>query len=98
VDGSDVRMVQGREDLRFALESRKPIGISDKQIGQDLQRNIAPKLRITGAIHLAHAARAKGRLDLIRSESSTRNERHKVESRANCTQNGPAARRPVTQP
>ena len=61
VDRADVRMVQRGEHLRFALEAREAIRIARERVGQDLQRDVAIQLRIARAIHLAHAAGAKGR-------------------------------------
>jgi hypothetical protein len=37
----DVRVIEGRERLRFALESRQPIGVAGKRLGQDLDRDVA---------------------------------------------------------
>ena len=41
VDRTDVRMVERREHLRFALETGEAIGIARERIGQDLQRDVA---------------------------------------------------------
>ena len=59
VDRSDVRMVERRENLRFALESRETVGIGREGIREDLERDVAIEPRIARAIHLAHAARAQ---------------------------------------
>ena len=58
VDRGDVRMIQRREHLRFALEPREPIRIGRERLRQDLERDVAIQPRVAGAIHLAHAARA----------------------------------------
>src|SRR5262249_1634934 len=55
-------------------EARKPIWIARKFERQDLDGDIAPELAIVSAVHLAHAAGAKHRRDLKRSEL-TANER-----------------------
>ena len=60
VDVRDVRMIQRGQHLRFALESREPVGISRERLGQDLDRDVAIQPRVARAIDLAHAARAKG--------------------------------------
>ena len=65
----DVGMVEGGEDLGFAREPRQPVRIARKPIRQNFDRDVTIQLRVARAIHLAHAARAKGREDLIRSES-----------------------------
>jgi len=64
-------MIQRREDLRFALESRQALGIGGEQIRQDLDGDVAMQPRVAGAIHLPHAARANGRNDFVRPEAST---------------------------
>ena len=61
VDRADVRMIERREHARFALEARQPIGVGDEGRRQDLDRDVAPQLRVARAIHLAHAARAEQR-------------------------------------
>jgi hypothetical protein len=71
VNCRDVRMVQRREHLRFALETRNPFGIAGEDLRQDLDRDVAAKLGIARTIHLAHAAGADGRQDLIRTDAST---------------------------
>ena len=68
VDLRDVRMIERREHLRFALEPRQPIGIGRERVRQDLDRDVAIQLRVAGAIHLAHAAAPQERLDLADAE------------------------------
>lgn len=58
VDPRDVRVIQGGQHLRFALESRQPLGIFRKSFRQDLDGNLAAKLTVSGAIHHAHSAGA----------------------------------------
>ncbi len=53
-------MIQRREELRLALEARQPIGIAGEEVGQDLERDVAPEPRVAGAKHLSHAAGANG--------------------------------------
>ena len=62
-------MIQRGEDLRFALEAGEAIGIAGEGIRQNLERDVAIQLRIARAIHLAHAAGAKGREDFVRAEA-----------------------------
>jgi hypothetical protein len=59
VDRADVRMIQRGEYPGFTAEPCKAFRIFREARGQDLQRDVASELRVTGAIHLAHAARAK---------------------------------------
>ena len=68
VDRTDVRMIEGREQPRFTLEARTAIGVGDEGLRQDLDRHVAPELRIARAVHLAHAAGSDQRSDLVRSE------------------------------
>ena len=65
VDGGDVGMIQRREELRFALEAGQPIGIAGEEVGQDLERDVAPEPRVAGAKDLSHATGAKRGDDLI---------------------------------
>ena len=58
-------MVQRREHPRLALEAREAIRVGRELGRQDLDRDVAPELRVARAIHLAHAARADEALDAI---------------------------------
>ena len=58
VDGSDVRMVQGGENLRFTLEPYEAVWVRREGIRQRLERHIAVKFGVVGAVDLAHAALA----------------------------------------
>ena len=51
--------------MGFALEARHATGVLSEGRGQDFEGNFAAEFRIMSAIHLAHAARAKRRHDLI---------------------------------
>jgi hypothetical protein len=51
VDRRDVRMIEGRENLRFTLEAGKPV--EGKGLGEDLQGDVASQLRIAGTIDFA---------------------------------------------
>src|SRR5688572_26182154 len=70
IEVRDVRVIERREDARLALETDHPIGIGGERIRKDLDGDAAVQLRVLCAIDLAHSARAKGRPDLVRSESS----------------------------
>jgi hypothetical protein len=43
MNGGDVGVIERREDLRFALESRHAFGVTSKGFRQDLQRHVAPE-------------------------------------------------------
>ena len=70
----DVGMVQRRERLRFACESCQAIGVTREGVGQDLQRDVAIELQVTGAIDLSHTPFAKERGDLVDAEAGARSE------------------------
>jgi len=52
-------MIQARQHLRLALESRHPLGIFSELIRQHLERHLATELGVFRAPHLAHPASAK---------------------------------------
>ena len=52
-------MIEGRENLRFLLESPEIFGIAGERFGEDLDGDLAPKSRVPRAIHLAHPALAE---------------------------------------
>ena len=49
-------MIERGEHLRLALEAREAIGIGGERLGQDLDRDVAPELRVARAVDLAHPA------------------------------------------
>ena len=59
VDLRDVGMVQRGERLRFAREAGEAFRVQRKELGQDLDRDVAIELGIARAIDLAHAARTE---------------------------------------
>ncbi len=65
VDRSDVWVVERGEHVRLARESRQPLGIGREFRREDLDRNVAAELLITGAIHLPHPARSQPARDRI---------------------------------
>ncbi len=64
-------MVERGEHPRFALEAGEAVGIRGEDARQNLERDVAPELRVARAIHLAHAAGAEQRLDLVDADAST---------------------------
>ena len=78
VNVGDVRVIQRRQSFRLALKSCETIGIGGKCLRKNLQRDVAAKLRIAGAIHLAHPTGAERTGDLVRAESGTAGEGHGV--------------------
>ena len=67
-DRGYVRVTERGEHLCLALESRDAVRIGGERIGQDFQRDVPGQLRVAGAIHLAHPARAQGGVDDIRAQ------------------------------
>ena len=68
-DREDVRMVQRRDRVGLALESRHRLGIVRKRLGKHLHRDLAIQLRVPRPVHLAHPARAERCEDLVRAEA-----------------------------
>jgi len=76
MERADVRMVQRRDGARFAVEAFAELRIRRQRVRQDLDRHRAIEARIARPIHLPHAARAEGRLDLIRAETGACDQSH----------------------
>ena len=72
VDPADVGVIQRGEHPRLALEAREPIRMARERARQDLDRDVAPELRVVRPVHLAHAAGAEQRLQLISAKGRTR--------------------------
>src|SRR5262245_28195395 len=72
----DIGMIQGGEDLRFALESCEPVGIKRECVGENLERDVAIQFGIARAIHLAHSARTDGSENLVGTKASAGCQRH----------------------
>jgi len=69
-------VMQLGQDLRFPLESSKPLGVLGKRCRKDLDRNLSIELGVGGAIDLAHATGAQGGDDLVGAEAGAGRERH----------------------
>jgi len=69
-------VIQGRENLRFALEPRHAIDVERELRREDLDRDFAVQLGIARAKHFAHAAGAERRHDLIWAEAGACCQRH----------------------
>ena len=78
VDRGDIGVVQRREQLRLALESRDAIRVGHESVGEDLDRDVATELGVARAIDLAHPAGAEWRDDFIRPEARTVSKQHGV--------------------
>ncbi len=76
VDVPDVGVVQGGEELGFALEAGEAIGIGRERVWQDLERHVAVELRVAGAVDLAHTAVADLAGNGVRTEAVTDGQSH----------------------
>ena len=68
VDRRDARMVQRGEGTRFPLETCYAVPVFEEFFRQDLQRDVAPELRVLRPVDLPHPARAERRDDLVGPE------------------------------
>ena len=69
VNLSDVRMIQRGESLCFPFETREPLRVGCKSCRQNLDGDVPIEFRITGPIHLAHAALSNEGLDVVRAKA-----------------------------
>ena len=74
VNGGDVRVVEAGEDLRLPREPGEAIGIIREGVGQDLQRDLAVELRVSGLPDLAHPALAEEGGHVVVPEAGARTE------------------------
>jgi hypothetical protein len=75
-DRRDVRVMQLRQHLGFALEASEPLGVLRERLGENLDRDLAPQLRIGRAIDLAHPPFAEVAADLIRPKPRSERQAH----------------------
>jgi hypothetical protein len=76
VEDTDVRMVQRGDGFRLAAKACALFGGDGAALRQDLDRYLTTQSRIAGAIHLAHAAGAEGRDNLIGAETGAGRDGH----------------------
>jgi hypothetical protein len=70
VDLCDVGMAQRRQHSRFTLEAGEPVRIAGERLGKDLDGDAPVEAGVARGIHLAHAAFAKRRHDLVDANAS----------------------------
>ena len=72
VDRGDVRVVEGSEHPRLALDAGQPLGVPRELGRQDLDRDLATEPGVARTVDFAHAARSERREDLERPDTGTR--------------------------
>jgi hypothetical protein len=80
VNSRNVRMIERRKHLGFALQACDALGISREAFEHDLDGDRALQFRIARAVHLAHAASTERVNDLVRADSRPCGKRHGVAS------------------
>ena len=75
VNLGDVRVVERRERLCFAAETRSAAGILFQHGTKNLQRDVTVQFRVASAIDLAHASGAQWRDDLVGANACTGGQR-----------------------
>ena len=71
-------VIERGEDFGFALKARQPVGVGRERCGQDLHRDLALQSGVRRAIHLAHAARAERREDVVGAEARATGQGHEA--------------------
>src|SRR6185436_10030976 len=72
MQSTNIRMIQTRDRLRLALE---PVA---EPLAGNFDGDGASQTRVAGAIHLSHASGAQRSLDLVRSETRSSGELHRI--------------------
>ena len=73
-------MVQRSENFGFAFEAGESLGVLRESRGQNLDRHFAIERRVSGPVHLAHAARTNGRNDFVGAEFAAPRQWHMRDS------------------
>jgi hypothetical protein len=61
-------MVERGNGAGLPVEAMEAVGVVRGRVGKQLERHLPPQARVAGAVHLAHAALAEGRDDLVGAE------------------------------
>ena len=70
VDVCDVRMVERRQHLRFALETRESLRVGGEEVRQNLDGDVTVQPRVACPIDFAHSAGPEGGQDFVGAEAS----------------------------
>ncbi len=76
VKGTDIRMLERGNGFGLALHALPQFRIRGKMRRQNLDGNGAVEAGVLGTIDFSHAARAEGRLNLVRAEFRAGGQRH----------------------
>ena len=76
VERADVRVSEGRDRARFALESLAELRVGGKDARENLDGDGAVESRVAGPVDLAHAAGAERRHDFVRAEADSGHQGH----------------------
>jgi len=82
VNRTDVGMVQRRQRARLAFQPRQALGIPGEGFRQDLDRDVPTEACVARAVHLAHAAGAEGRSNLVDAKTGAGVEGHECRKQA----------------
>ena len=77
IERDDVRVVEAGDRARFVFEARQAFGVSGHIGRQHLERDVATEAHVPRPIHLAHAAGAERRDDVVATESGACEEGHR---------------------
>ncbi|MBK9376637.1 MAG: hypothetical protein IPN03_23695 [Holophagales bacterium] len=78
VDRGDVGVLELGQDLRLAFEAGETIGVPGERLGEDLDRDLAPQLRIGRPVDDPHPALAERGGDLVGADAGAGDERHRT--------------------
>src|SRR5262249_9814171 len=76
VQVGDAAVAQGGQQLRLALEPAETLRVGREGAREDLDRHVTAELGVAGPVHLAHAAGAERRDDLVVSQAAAGVEAH----------------------
>ena len=68
-------MAEGAGGPGLLLEALQAVLVGGQLLGDDLDGHVAAEARVVGAVDLAHAARAERRDDLVRADTTARDQR-----------------------
>jgi hypothetical protein len=91
VDGGDVRMVEGGERLRFAIEARQALCVRGHGVGEDLDGHLPREVRVGRAIDLTHPALADLNGHFVWTEAGAGRKRHGRDSTVSVAGRGGAS-------